>query len=206
MTEPLLPRFSYAERVVHWAVGVTFVALLASGVAFAYPSLFWLTTLFGGGPAARVLHPWIGVVFGVGMLFVVVLWVRDMFLDASDWKWLGAVCDYATHRYDRVPDAGKYNAGQKVFFWVQAALAVVFVVTGVLLWMPAASGSGLLALARLVHYAATLAAGLLLVVHVYLGTVAYPGTARGMIDGKVTRRWAAMHHPRWHRDHGHEVD
>jgi cytochrome b subunit of formate dehydrogenase len=43
--------------------------------------------------------------------------------------------------------------------------------------------------------------GLLLIVHVYLGTVAYPGTARGMIDGKVTRRWAALHHPRWRQDH-----
>ena len=206
MSEKLLPRFTYAERVVHWVVGVSFVALLVSGLAFAYPSLFWLTVLLGGGPAARALHPWIGVAFGLGMLFVVVFWVREMFLDANDWKWLGAVRAYATHQYDRVPDAGKYNAGQKVFFWVQATLAVAFVVTGVLLWMPAAFDSSLLAVARLVHYAATLAAGLLLVVHVYLGTVAYPGTARGMIDGKVTRRWAAMHHPRWQRDHGHEVD
>ena len=39
--------------------------------------------------------------------------------------------------------------------------------------------------------------GLLLILHVYLGTVAYPGTARGMIDGKVTTAWARLHHPRW---------
>lgn len=201
MSEPLISRFNYVERVVHWVVGVTFVALLASGLAFAYPSFFWLTAPFGGGPAARVLHPWIGVVFGVGMIFVIVLWIREMFLDDSDWKWLGAVGDYATHRYDKVPDAGKYNAGQKVFFWAQAALAGVFVVTGLLLWMPASFGSTALAVSRLVHYVATLGAGLMLVVHVYLGTVAYPGTARGMIDGKVTRRWADMHHPRWSRDH-----
>ena len=200
MSDQLIPRFTYVERVVHWVVGVTFVLLLASGLAFAYPALFWLTELFGGGPAARVWHPWIGVVFGIAMVAVVVVWVRDMGLDARDWKWLAAVRDYAAHRYDRVPEAGKYNAGQKVFFWVQAACAVVLIVTGVLLWMPAAFPPALLAVARLGHYAATLVAGLLLVVHVYLGTIAYPGTARGMIDGQVTRRWAEMHHPRWARD------
>ena len=50
---------------------------------------------------------------------------------------------------------------------------------------------------RLLHYLATLGGGLFLIVHVYLGTVAYPGTARGMIDGKVTPEWARLHHTRW---------
>ena len=57
MSTPLLRRFSFLERITHWVVGVTFVLLLLSGLAFAYPSLFWLTTFLGGGAAARVLHP-----------------------------------------------------------------------------------------------------------------------------------------------------
>ena len=72
--------------------------------------------------------------------------------------------------------------------------------TGVLLWVPDLFSAAVLAFSRLFHYASALAGGLLLVLHVYLGTVAYPGTARGMIDGKVTRSWAAFHHPRWHED------
>ena len=200
MSERLLHRFTYLERLVHWVVGVTFAVLLLTGLAFSYPSLFWLTGLVGGAAAARVLHPWIGVAFGVGMVFMLVLWIRDMFLDDEDWRWLGSVRDYAAHRHDKVPPAGKYNAGQKVFFWAQGVFALVFVVTGVFLWMPEQFGSGLLSMSRLLHYTAALGGGLLLVLHVYLGTVAYPGTARGMIDGKVTRRWAAMHHPRWHED------
>ena len=86
----LLRRFTYLERLVH-VVGVTFVIFLFTGLAFSYPSLFWLTALLGGGPAARVLHPWIGVGFGVGMGFMFVLWIRDMFLDQEDWRWLGSV-------------------------------------------------------------------------------------------------------------------
>ena len=66
-SKSLLGRFTYFERVVHWVVGGSFAALLVTGLAFSYPSLFWLTALAGGGPAARVLHPWIGAVFGVSI-------------------------------------------------------------------------------------------------------------------------------------------
>jgi formate dehydrogenase subunit gamma len=192
-----LQRFSFLERIVHWVVGSTFVALLLTGLAFAYPPLFWLTFLMGGGAAARALHPQFGVLFGVGILFMFGLWVRDMFLDGQDRQWLGAIRHYASHDYAKVPPAGKYNAGQKMFFWIQSVLAVVFIATGLLLWFPESFGSGLLNTARLLHFTASLGGGLFLIVHVYLSTVAYPGTARGMIDGKVTPAWARHHHPRW---------
>ena len=71
----MLKRFTFFERIVHWVVGVTFVLLFLTGLAFSYPSLFWLTALLGGGPSARVLHPQVGVVFGIGLLFMFGLWV-----------------------------------------------------------------------------------------------------------------------------------
>ena len=200
MSDQFLHRFTYLERIVHCVVGATFVALLLTGLPFSYPSFFWLTTLVGGGPAARVMHPWIGSVFGVGMVFMLALWIRDMFLDRGDWQWLRSVRDYAAQRHDKVPPAGKYNAGQKVFFWAQGLLAVIFVSSGLVLWMPDRFASGLLSMPRLLHFTATLGGGLLLLVHVYLGTIAYPGTGRGMIDGKVSRHWAALHHPRWYEE------
>ena len=201
MSEPLLDRFTFSERIIHWVVGLSFVVLLLTGLAFSYPSLFWVTTVVGGGAAARVLHPWVGVVFSLGMAFMAGLWIREMFFGQQDWRWLAAVRYYATHQREKVPPAGKYNAGQKLFFWAQGILAVIFVATGFPLWMPETLGSSaLLATARLLHYAATLGGGLLLVLHVYLGTVAYPGTARGMIDGKVSRRWAELHHPSWYEE------
>ncbi len=201
-----IQRFTYAERVVHWVVGVTFVFLLLTGLAFSYPKLFWLTSLVGGGAVARVLHPWVGIVFTVGLVFMVVLWIREMFLDRHDVEWLKAIRHYVAHQRDKVPPAGKYNAGQKLFFWVQSVSGVVFLVTGLLLWFPEGFlgldpfGRGTLSAMRFLHYLATLGCGLFLIVHVYLGTVAYPGTARGMIDGKVTRGWAKLHHPQWHRE------
>ena len=52
-----LSRFTFVERVVHWIVGLSFVLLLLTGLAFSYPSLFWITTLVGGGPSARGSSP-----------------------------------------------------------------------------------------------------------------------------------------------------
>ena len=53
---------------------------------------------------------------------------------------------------------------------------------------------------RLVHYLTTVFGGLLLIVHVYLGTIAYPGTLGGMLHGSVSRAWAKLHHPLWQKE------
>jgi len=192
-----LERFTYFERVVHWTLGLSFLYLLMTGLAFSHPRLFWITVLSGGGQTARFLHPWIGMLFSVSLGSMFFIWAKDMRLESNDREWLMAVRAYATRQKDGVPPAGKYNAGQKLFFWLQSLLGVLFVATGLLLWFPESFGSELLNTMRLLHFAAALAGGLLLILHVYLGTVAYPGTARGMIDGKVTTAWARLHHPRW---------
>ena len=58
-----LKRFTYPERLIHWVAGLSFVFLLFTGLAFSHPRLFWITSLVGGGSTARVLHPWMGMLF-----------------------------------------------------------------------------------------------------------------------------------------------
>lgn len=199
-------RFTYAERVVHWTLGLSFVFLLLTGLAFSHPRLFWITALVGGGPTARFLHPWVGMLFTGSLAAMFLFWAREMRLDPEDRRWLRAVGAYATRQKDRVPPAGKYNAGQKLFFWGMLVLGLAHLVSGVALWFP----DGVLGLGpfygaavnamRLVHYGTTVPAGLLLIVHIYLGTVAYPGTLGGMLHGRVSRAWARLHHPRWEEE------
>lgn len=195
-----LNRFTWFERVVHWAVAVSFLWLLLSGLAFSYPSLFWMTALLGGGSAARALHPWVGAVGAVALALAFVLWAKEMRLGKADVEWLRSIPYYARRRTDKVPPAGKYNGGQKAFFWLQSALACLLLLTGVPLWLPGAFFPRLLALIRLLHYLAALVAALLVIPHVYLATIAHPGTARGMLSGTVSRRWAKLHHPLWSRE------
>lgn len=200
MSSSDLQRFSFLERLVHWVVGLSFTTLLLTGLAFSYPKLFWLTLLFGGGPAARILHPWIGIVLAMGLVLMFLIWVQDMFLGRADVEWMKAVGHYARHDTKNVPETGKYNAGQKAFFWFQSVLGVVFLVSGIPLWLPDGFAAELLLFMRLIHFVAAMGGGLLLVLHVYLGIVAFPGTARGMLQGSVTRRWAKLHHPLWYRE------
>lgn len=195
-----LMRFTYVERIVHWVVGLTFLFVLLTGLAFSYPSLFWLTTLVGGGPAARALHPWVGMVLTVGLVFMFFIWLRDMGLGQRDFDWLRAIKDYTMHRKDKVPDTGKYNAGQKIFFWAMVLLVVAHLVTGIPMWFPGGFSAGTLATMRLIHYLVTPPAALFLIAHIYLASLAFPGTARGMLYGTVSRAWAKLHHPLWHEE------
>jgi len=199
-------RFTFVERVVHWWVGLSFVFLLLTGLALSHPRLFWITTLFGGGSTTRRLHPWVGILFAGSIVAMVALWAREMRVGPSDRAWLRAIRHYAVHDKENVPPAGKYNAGQKLFFWAMSVLGVLYLVTGIPLWLP----GGVLGLGpfygstvnvmRLGHYLATVGGGLLLIVHVYLGTLAYPGTLGAMLHGSVTRAWAKLHHPLWHEE------
>jgi formate dehydrogenase subunit gamma len=206
MRRGTVQRFTYLERVVHWTVGLSFVFLLLTGLAFSHPRLFWITALLGGGPTARLLHPWMGMLFTASFVAMFVLWVRDMRVGAEDRAWLRAIRHYAVHDKARVPPAGKYNGGQKLFFWAISLLAAVYLLSGIPMWLPGGVlglgpfYGGVVNVSRLLHYLATVGGGLLLIVHVYLGTVAYPGTLGAMLHGSVTRAWAKLHHPAWNEE------
>lgn len=196
----LIERFTFGERLLHWLVAIPFIGLLLSGLAFSYPSVFWLTNLFGGGSSARLVHNWLGIVFVGAVLVLAIRWAREMVLDRCDRQWLRLVRYYGRHEDKKMPDCGKYNGGQKVYFWLTLALAVAFLVTGIPLWFPDSFGAGLVNTMRLLHFGSAILGGLALIGHIYLAAVAYPGTGRGMTYGRVSRSWAMLHHPTWLRE------
>src|SRR5207237_8631491 len=48
-------RYRFAERIGHWVVALTFIALMLSGFALGYPRAYFLSGLFGGGQTMRFL-------------------------------------------------------------------------------------------------------------------------------------------------------
>ena len=60
-----LRRYSATERANHWTVGICFILLTLSGLAFFHPAFYPLTQLFGGGTWTRILHPFVGIVFAL---------------------------------------------------------------------------------------------------------------------------------------------
>lgn len=195
-------RFSFEERVVHWMTALSFLYAALTGLALWSPSLFWLSSLFGGGEAVRRWHPWGGVLFAVALGLMFRNWSKDMALDSEDRKWLRKAHRYAVHDEMGLPEAGRFNAGQKMLFWTQSIAALALLASGIVLFWPDVMPRGLRLTALLVHPAAAVISigGILL--HIYMGTAAVPGALRGMIRGWVSEPWARTHHPRWYRESG----
>ena len=193
-------RYSFGERVMHWWVGLTFVALMISGFALGYPRAYFLSGLFGGGQTMRFLHPWIGVAFTLGILAMIVTWLRDMRFQAGDRDWLGRLRSYTRQGHTGI-DTGRYNAGQKGYYWFAVVLGLVLFLTGLPIWGGALGGAaGIHHIARFLHHGAFLLMVGGFIIHVYMSTIMFPGTMSSMTSGRVTRAWAAWHHPRWFRD------
>jgi len=201
-------RYSGSARINHWIVAISFVLLMISGLALFHPSLYGLTALFGGGPTARWLHPWLGVVLVVGFLGLFLRFFVANLPEKTDWVWLARLRHVLAGREEYLPEVGKYNAGQKFVFWSQAVLVAVMFITGIGLW-PA----GLAYMEQLFGFKATidqrrLAAVLhagsavltiaIWIIHVY-AAIWVRGTISAMTRGSVSGGWAWRHHRKWLR-------
>lgn len=192
-------RYSLLERIVHWFVGLTFVYLMLSGFALAYPRMTWLYDVLGGGQTVRFLHPIVGVAFSVGIVVMFLIWVRDMLFERSDREWVKGLRRYVREGHSEV-DVGRFNAGQKGYYWFAVITGIALLLTGIPLWFPDLLSSGWNQVARLTHHALFLVNVGGFIIHVYMSTVMLPGTMAGMTGGEVSRAWAAWHHPRWFRE------
>ena len=197
-----LLRHPVYTRFLHWSVAIFFILSLLTGFAIYSPWLFhWITPIFGGGPRTRWLHPWFGLVFEIFFLFQFINWFAPMAWTEADRRWMKRIRRYATNE-DRVEseDVGFFNGGQKLYFWAIVVSAILFLITGVLLWFDDVVPRWVVAVSYVVHDLTALLMLAGFIIHIYEGTAHQPGTFRSMMDGTVTESWAWTHHPRWYRD------
>lgn len=193
----LLPRYNFLERSIHWLSALSFLYAAFTGLALWSHKLYWLAGVFGGGVTVRWAHPWSGVFFALVLGFMFRNWAAQMRLDAEDRVWLAKSHQYAMNQEEGLPLPGRFNAGQKMLFWLQSLAAIVLLVTGIVLWWPELMPRWARLTAILIHPAAALAAIALIILHVYMGSAAVPGAFRAMIRGEVSEGWAKAHHPKW---------
>ncbi|HWM83456.1 MAG TPA: formate dehydrogenase subunit gamma [Pseudolabrys sp.] len=195
-------RYTSGARINHWITAISLVLLALSGLPLFHPSLFFLTALFGGGQWTRTIHPWIGVVlfFSFAALFLrfwkANLWKRE------DGTWLARLRDVLTGHEEKLPEVGKYNAGQKVVFWSMSLLIIVLICSGILIWDRYFSGYFTIEqrrIAVLVHALAAVTIICVWIVHVY-AAIWVRGTIGAMTRGQVTGGWAWRHHRKWLRE------
>ena len=193
-------RYNLQERLIHAAAGITYVYLLLTGLAFWTPALYWLAIVLGGGYLSRLLHPWVGLLFAGVLLVMWAGWRREMKATPDDREWRKRIVEYMTNQDEKVPPAGRFNYGQKQFFWLMVFATWALVISGVVLWA-VASVPGELAWLRqasiLVHSVSALATIGGFLVHLYMGIAVVPGGLSAIVRGEVTSDWARQHHSAW---------
>jgi len=185
-------RFSRTERILHWIHASAFLAMFATGLVLYLPLL---AQLFSDRPLMKALHLVAATAWLTALVLVALLGNRralrrtrrdlERFTD-DDLRWLRR----------RPAPQGRFNAGQKAHASVQAALAVLFAVSGALLWLGERNTDFRLPGTIALHDVAMFAAGALVVGHVAMA-IASPPALAGMLRGTVPAAWAAEHHASW---------
>ena len=194
-----LQRYTASERANHWIVGICFILLALSGLAFFHPAFFPLTQLFGGGTWTRILHPYVGVVMFVFFLIMAIRFAGLNMIEPRDVEWLKNVDKMVDGNDHDMPEQGKYNGGQKLLFWGLVIGMLAIIVSGVLMWrawlnLPVE----VVRFASVLHAVAAVWMIGLIILHIY-AAIWTRGTIRAMLYGTVTRAWAKQHHRGWYR-------
>lgn len=170
--------YSALTRFVHWGAAIFMTLLILSGLAIIFAKKL------GGGSLLmnlRVVHVGSAFAFvGFGVLLFLIM-VKDMFPAPYDLKWFFVLGGYLSKKPKPVP-AGKFNAGQKLWFWVSTLGGLAMFWTGYKLYLFEAPVEELRSQLILHHYLGLPLLALFLV-HLYMAVFAVKGALSSMING-----------------------
>ena len=200
-------RFLPGERFLHWALAGPFVLLYLSAA---------LMLAFYGEPNPRhfreafaIAHRVFGVMLivlpplallgGIGDRRVHLENLREGWIwNVDDLRWLVLFPKNAMNPKIKLPEQGKFNAAEKLNFMMVSTFYPLYIITGIMVWMP-----GIAIFAYLSHYAMAVAGVPLVCGHIFMATI-NPETKvglSGMFTGWVDRGWAKHHYRKWYRSH-----
>ena len=196
-----IERYTFVERVNHWIGSAAYLYLLVTGLAFWSPYLYWMAAMVGGGPTARFWHPWVGVIFTASTFMMCMHWGGEMRKTDADRAWWKGISSYVRNEDESLPPVGKFNYGQKLWFWLIFYGVILLFLSGLGLWLTESIPWNLRFLrytAILVHVGAALLTIGGFFIHVYMSTFLEEGSFSSMIEGGVSTRWARGFHRLWY--------
>src|SRR5947207_4633756 len=168
-------RFSLWERTIHWSTAISFVILAVSGLVIlfgknlllpliGYTLFSWLAFL------AKGLHNFVGPLFIVCIVLLLATFIRHNAPRAYDWQW---VKHFGGLFPGRDVPSGRFNAGEKAWFWGGAMLlGAIVAASGLILDFPKFNQTRYtMQLANTVHVIAATCFMLGAMGHVYMGTL-----------------------------------
>jgi formate dehydrogenase subunit gamma len=193
-------RFNWFERFVHWMTAVCFIILGITGlnITFGRPLLLQLIgadnfTMWSEW--AKYAHNFLSFPFTLGVVLIALMWLAGNIPNRTDVEWLkegGGIVG------DKHPAAERFNAGQKLVYWVVVIGGAVVAVTGYMLMFPFYGTTiDTMQRAEMVHGIATVLFIAFMLGHIYIGTVGMQGAYEAMGEGTVDINWAREHHSLW---------
>lgn len=197
-----LQRFNTFERIVHWGTAISFVVLGITGVCILFGKHF-IEPVFGnavlGGLlwAGKNVHNYVGPLFGVFTLLMILAFLRDNVWQAIDSVWIRKAGGIASGEH--VP-SGRFNFGEKTWFWIGVTfLGLIVAGSGLVMDFPNFGQTrATLQLANIIHGVGAILLIALSLGHIYMGTIGVEGAYQSMKTGYVDETWAKEHHEHWY--------
>ena len=199
--EDEVQRYNFAERAYHWINAIAYTYLMLTGLAIFTPLAYWLAYVLGGPATIRYWHPWIGLIYLATIFWMHRMWKRDMQKIPEDEQWSKNIRAYAENRDELMPPQGRFNAGQKQFWWVMLYCTFILLITGIIMWIPEKMPRELhwvLPITVFIHSATALITIAAFIIHVYMSVWVTPGSMKAMVEGHVSTNWARHHHRLWY--------
>jgi formate dehydrogenase subunit gamma len=194
-------RFNGIERFVHWMTATCFVVLAITGLNITFGKVLLLPLLSPQAFSdwsewAKYAHNYLSFPFTLGVVLIFVMWVAGNIPNRVDWEWLkrgGGIRRGHDH-----PPAYKFNAGQKVIYWLVVLAGTAMVITGYVLIFPFyGTDVGNMESAQVVHGVIAMLFTAVMIAHIYIGTIGMEGAFEAMGTGEVDVNWAKEHHSLW---------
>lgn len=179
----------------HWILAISCILLIITGFAFLF-HLESVGAVFGGFETMKTVHNWTGVVFTASLLLTMAHYLGDsLHYDADDTQWFKVAGGYLSHKV-KVPPMGKHNPGQKLYYLGIVIFGIAIALSGFGIWL-LKENTTIMLLSHLVHNVAFIFFCIMVPVHIYLSTLANPGTLQIMVNGMVPLDLARKRYPKW---------
>lgn len=198
-----LVRFNAFERFVHWMTAVCFIILALSGLNITFGRVLLLPLMTPGSFAAfsewaKYAHNFVSFPFTLGVVLLFLMWLGSNLPTRVDIEWIKRGGGLIGHDH---PPAYRFNAGQKLVYWVVALGGGAAAASGYVLIFPFYGTTiETMQQAQIIHGIIAMLFIAMMLVHIFMGTIAEEGAFEAMNSGTVDLNWAKQHHSLWLED------
>lgn len=187
--------FSKYNILVHWFAAVPCIIICVTGLMMVFGAYL------GGGALvrfARDLHGLCTPIFAVFGTLMFAMWVKDCLPKMHDIKWFAIMGGYLD-KANRIIPAHKFNAGQKIWFWIATMGGAVMIITGAIMFFQCANINALRLIA-MIHNVMGFAFWAMLITHIYMAAFAIEGAIESILNGNMGEEEVSMLHSLYYED------